>query len=96
VVRPESTESFWRALVECGRPEFQIERTTEARIRWPKGLRQIRLEGATMTLSRQNGGNWVLPFSYPVQGTTLAAPDAAYTVRTTVQRLVVEPTQTKS
>ena len=29
VVRPESTESFWRALVECGRAGFQIGQTTK-------------------------------------------------------------------
>jgi hypothetical protein len=96
VVRPESTESFWRALIECGRAGFQIEQKTEARIRWPGGLRQIRLEGESMTLTAQQGRELVLPLSCAVQGATLAARDAAYTVRRTVERLVVEPTQTKS
>ena len=72
VVRPESTESFWRALVECGRAGFQIGQTMEARIRWPQGLRQIRLEGATMTLSGANGRELHLPLSCAVQATALA------------------------
>jgi hypothetical protein len=96
VVHPESTESFWRALVECGRPGFEIGKTIQARIRWPGGLRQIRLEGSSMTLSAQDGRELVLPLSYAVQSKTLAAADGIYTVHKDVERLVVEPTRTKS
>jgi len=96
VVRPGSTESFWRALVECGRAGFQIGQTTEAPLRWPPGLRQMRVGGESMTLTGQNGRELILPLPYGVEGTTPAARDTAYTVRKHVKRLVLEPIRTKS
>ncbi len=90
VVRPDSIESFWRALVECGRPGFEIERTTEARVRWPGGLRQVELNEATMQLTANDGRQLALPLPGPVRAVTLSAGDATFRIRKDVEQLTVE------
>ena len=69
VVQPDSVESFWRALVECGRPGFSLLRGTQLMLRWPPKLREIRLDGPQMLLSA--AGQLSLPLPYPVKPISL-------------------------
>jgi hypothetical protein len=90
-ITPGSTESFWRQFVEWGRPDFQYEESGEVTLRWPQGLRELRLTEGGMTLFGHGGRTLVLPLPFPVEETSFAPARAlSLKVRKTVSRLTVE------
>jgi hypothetical protein len=96
VVDPDSIESFWRALVECGRPSFEPGRATEVRVRWPAGLDHIDFQENTMQLAANDGRQLALPLAGPARGARLLAGDAVLRIRKDIGSLSVQPTRTRN
>jgi hypothetical protein len=67
-----STESFWRMLVECGRPGFEFGTVAQAELKWPKNLGSLRLSGRAVTLSDFKGRSIALPLAFPVREVSFA------------------------
>ena len=72
VYEPNSTETFWRKLVEFGRPGFEIGAVTDAKLVWPKNLRSLRMSGLDFTLSNLEGRSITVPLVYPVREMVLS------------------------
>ena len=87
-----SVESFWRSLVESGRPRMQVGSRAEADLHWSARVKQIRLAETSMTIENRDGRTVELPLPYPVRDVTLTK-DAILAVQKHVRELSIEPRQ---
>lgn len=86
-----SIESFWRKLVEAGRPRVAIENSETFALHWPGRLKRIRFSGRIVTLDAADGKTIALPVPYPVREISLDQKATTLRVRKRVHDLSVEP-----
>jgi hypothetical protein len=70
--QPDSTEAFWRKMVEYGRPRFAIGNVATANLKWPKNLCMLHMSDLDFTLTDCEGRSVAVPLSYPVREISLA------------------------
>jgi hypothetical protein len=65
--QPDSTEVFWRSLVDFGRPTAEFGTTTELHLRWPGRLKSLHCGGKALTLTDLEGHDLRVPLSFPTR-----------------------------
>jgi len=96
VYEPDSIESLWRRLMECGRPSFEMGSIIEVSLRWPEKLLRLAINGFNYTLTGQDGLALSFPLAYPVKAIVAIKPQSKHTlsIAKTPDQLVITEART--